>query len=137
MRAWPLALVFWVTASVFVYMTHVIGTMKLIVGKNGISVSTLKLTVSQWQRILDELHKEHPRTVFMIREKFKRVLGFTVREHNEWVETKKESYAQPDWLDTGQEGFYKNKHHEHSIRLDFYNERKYTMFMLKFSEYIK
>jgi hypothetical protein len=111
--------------------------MKLIVGKNGISVSTLKLTVSQWQRILDELHKEHPRTVFMIREKFKRVLGFTVREHNEWVETKKESYAQPDWLDTGQEGFYKNKHHEHSIRLDFYNERKYTMFMLKFSEYIK
>jgi hypothetical protein len=99
-------------------------------------MSTLKLTVSQWQRILAELHKEHPRTVLMIREKFKKVLGFTVREHSEWVETKKELNAEPDWLDTGQEGFYKNKHHEHSIRLDFYNERKYTMFLLKYSEYL-
>jgi hypothetical protein len=94
------------------------------------------LSVSQWQRIRAELHTEHPKSVFMLKDKMRKVLGFTVREHNEWVETKKELYAEPDWLSTGQEGFYKNKHHEHSIRLDFYNERKYTMFMLKFSEYL-
>ena len=79
---------------------------------------TLKLTVNQWQRIREELQTEHSRTVFMLRDKMKRVLGFTVREHNEWIPK----------LDGG--------YNEHSIRLDFYNERKYTMFMLKFSEYI-
>lgn len=46
------------------------------------------------------------------------VLGFTVREHVDWI-------PKPD-------GGYS----EHSIRLDFYNERKYTMFLLKYSEVI-
>jgi len=98
-------------------------------------VSTLKLTVSQWQRIREDLHTEHPKSVFMLKGKMRAVLGFTVREHSEWVETNSTTPT-PDWLDTGQEGFYKNKHHEHSIRLDFYNERKYTMFLLKYSEHI-
>jgi hypothetical protein len=77
------------------------------------------LSVSQWQTIRAELQTEHPRTVFMLRDKMKRVLGFTVREHNEWV-------IKPD-------GGYS----EHSIHLDFYSERKYTMFILKFSEYLQ
>ena len=87
-------------------------------GKNITSMSTLKLTVSQWQKIRADLHTEHPKSVFMLRDKMRAVLGFTVREHNEWV-------IKPD-------GGYG----EHSIRLDFYNERKYTMFLLKYSEYI-
>ena len=77
------------------------------------------LSVSQWQTIRAELQTEHPRTVFMLRDKMKRVLGFTVREHNEWV-------IKPD-------GGYG----EHSIHLDFYSDRKYTMFILKFSEYLQ
>jgi len=77
------------------------------------------LTVDQWKQIRIVLQEEHPKTVFMIRDKMKRVLGFTVREHNEWV-------IKPD-------GGYG----EHSIHLDFYSERKYTMFLLKFSEYMK
>lgn len=77
------------------------------------------LSVNQWQTIRAELQTEHPRTVFMLRDKMKRILGFTVREHNEWVPK----------LDGG--------YSEHSIRLDFYSERKYTMFLLKFSEYMK
>jgi hypothetical protein len=93
------------------------------------------LSVSQWQRIREELHTEHPKSVFMLKNKMRAILGFTVREHSEWVESKAVE-STPNWLETGQEGFYKNKHHEHSIRLDFYNERKYTMFMLKFSEYL-
>ena len=99
-------------------------------------MSTLKLTVSQWQKIRADLHTEHPKSVFMLKSKMRAILGFTVREHNEWVEVKEPFYKEPDWLDTGQEGWYKNKHHEHSIRLDFYNERKYTMFLLKYSEYL-
>ena len=76
------------------------------------------LTVSQWKRIRKELQEEYPRTVFMLREKMKQVLGFTVREHNEWV-------IKPD-------GGYG----EHQIHLDFYSEKKRTMFLLKFSEVI-
>ena len=82
-------------------------------------MSTLKLTVKQWQVIRTDLHTDHPKSVFMLKHKMKSVLGFTVREHNEWVIKPDGSYG------------------EHSIRLDFYNERKYTMFLLKFSEVIK
>jgi hypothetical protein len=77
------------------------------------------LSVNQWQSIRSELHTEHPKSVFMLKGKMRSVLGFTVREHNEWI-------IKPD-------GGYG----EHSIRLDFYSERKYTMFLLKFSEYMK
>lgn len=82
-------------------------------------MSTLKLTVSQWQQIRADLHTEYPKSVFMLKGKMRSVLGFTVREHTEWV-------IKPD-------GGYG----DHSIRLDFYNERKYTMFLLKYSEYLK
>jgi hypothetical protein len=85
-------------------------------------MSTLKLTISQWQRIRADLHTAHPRTVFMLKSKMRQVLGFTVREHNEYVYKPSEHNS----FDTAT--------HEHSIRLDFYNERKYTMFILKYSE---
>jgi hypothetical protein len=75
-------------------------------------MSTLTLTVRQWRTIRALLQEDHPKTVFMLKAKMKAVLGFTVREHNDW-----------------QAGM--------SIRLDFYNERKYTMFMLKYSEYLR
>jgi hypothetical protein len=81
-------------------------------------MSTLTLTVSQWQRIRADLHTEHLKSVFMLKSKMRSVLGFTVREHNEWI-------IKPD-------GGYG----EHSIRLDFYNKKKYTMFLLKYSEII-
>jgi hypothetical protein len=51
----------------------------------------------------------------------KDVLGFTVREHNEYHEPTSEDDLPP---------------HTYTIRLDFYNERKYTMFLLKFSDKI-
>ena len=56
----------------------------------------------------------------LIREKMKVVLGFTVRRHTEWI------------LEPGAD----RRHPEHSIRLDFYNEPKRTMFLLKYSEYL-
>jgi hypothetical protein len=81
-------------------------------------MSTLKLSVEQWRKIRADLQTEHPKTVFMLKDKMKRVLGFTVREHNEWIPKMDGGYS------------------DHSIRLDFYNERKYTMFLLKYSEYL-
>jgi hypothetical protein len=78
----------------------------------------VKLTVEQWKTIREELHTEHPRTVFMLRDKMRRVLGFTVREHKEWI-------PKPD-------GGYS----DYQIHLDFYSENKRTMFLLKFSEVI-
>lgn len=81
-------------------------------------MSTLKLATEQWQRIREELHNEYPKSVFMLRSKMKSILGFTVREHKEWINKPDGGYS------------------EFSICLDFYNERKYTMFLLKFSELI-
>ena len=91
-------------------MTHDIGTMS--------KMPTLKLSVSQWQQIRKDMHNDYPKTVFMLRDKMKRLLGFTVREHNDWVIKSDGGYG------------------EHSIRLDFYSEHKYTMFLLKYSEFI-
>lgn len=98
------------------------------------------LTVNQWQQIRRELHTEHPKSVFMLKNKMRQVLGFTVREHNQWV-TDPQAYTEEptvlsNLIDFDRDGWYKGKRHEHSIRLDFYSERKRTMFLLKFSEVI-
>ena len=54
----------------------------------------------------------------MIRDKMKRVLGFTVREHKAWIPK----------LDGGYTAL--------QMHLDFYSEHKRTLFLLKFSEII-
>jgi hypothetical protein len=78
----------------------------------------------------------------MLRNKMRQVLGFTVREHSgSRPRTAKEleDYDRSDniWHDTEKDRkFYRENIHEHSICLDFYNEKKYTMFLLKFSELI-
>jgi hypothetical protein len=76
------------------------------------------LSVSQWQDIRKQLQAEYPKTVFMIRSKMRSVLGFTVREHKEFVPK----------MDGG--------YYDFQIHLDFYSENKRTMFLLKFSEVI-
>jgi hypothetical protein len=50
----------------------------------------------------------------------KMVLGFTVRRHSVWK-------MDPD---------FGHKYLKESIHLDFYNEPKRTMFLLKYSEYL-
>ena len=82
-------------------------------------MSTIKISVAVWKQIREDLQTQYPTSVFMLRSKMKQVLGFIVREHNEWVPK----------LDGG--------YNQHTICLDFYNERKYTMFLLKYSEFLK
>jgi len=105
-------------------------------------MSTVKLTDRQWKAIRSALHKEYPKTVFMLRDKMKRVLGFTVREHAGYrprTARELEDYDRSEnvWHDTEKDRkFYRENINEFAICLDFYNERKYTMFLLKFSEYL-
>ena len=83
------------------------------------------LNPEQWKTIRKQLHEEHPKTVFMIRDKMKRVLGFTVREHRAWVDT-------PSTIgDDLNRGYY-----DFQIHLDFFSQNKRTMFLMKFSDII-
>ena len=88
-------------------------------------MKALQLSVFQWQRVRLELHKEYPKTVFMLKDKMKKVLGFTVREHKAWI---------PNPNPTDYE--WDKGHTEVQIHLDFYSENKRTMFLLKFSDII-
>ena len=105
-------------------------------------MSTLKLTPSKWRKIKEQLHEEHPKSVFMLRNRMKQVLGFTVREHSGYrLKTPKElkEYEMGDTLryETQKDAdFHRSYVNEYAICLDFYSERKYTMFLLKFSETI-
>lgn len=81
------------------------------------------LTTSQWKTIRRQLHEEYPKTVFMLRDKMRKVLGFTVREHKAWVDKPE---TDGDDLNVG---FYRFE-----IHLDFYSQNKRTMFLMKFSE---
>ena len=89
------------------------------------------LTPEQWKAIRAELQTDHPKSVFMLKNKMKSVLGFTVREHSKWIDA-----DNIHDFHNAQEGWYLGKKHIFEIHLDFYSENKRTMFLLKFSELI-
>jgi hypothetical protein len=80
---------------------------------------SIKLSASTWYKIHQQLICEYPASVMLIRTNMKKRLGFTVREHREWVPK----------MDGG---YWDNN----SIHLDFYNEPKRTLFLLKYSDYL-
>lgn len=69
-----------------------------------------------WGKLYTQLAQDNPHSVILIREKMKKVLGFTSRRHN-----------------------YFNQEDDYfveEIHLDFYDESKRTMFLLKYSEFL-
>ncbi len=80
--------------------------------EKGLMSKPIILTEHQWCKLRVHLSTEYPASVMAIRSKMKKVLGFTVREHTQIVES----------------------HYSSEIHLDFYNEAKRTMFLLKYSE---
>ena len=84
----------------------------------------VKLSILQWEAIREDIKKNYPPSVVMIRNQMKKVLGFTDRSHQEWIDNPKSDY---EW-DRG--------HYSSCVMLDFYDERKRTMFLLKYSEFI-
>lgn len=73
------------------------------------------LSLDKWAKLKNQLTNDYSPSVMMLSFKLKDKLGFTVREHREWTE---------------QKGYMTD------IRLDFYNEPKRTMFLLKYGEYL-
>jgi hypothetical protein len=69
------------------------------------------LTTQEWEVLKTRLQEDYPRSVFLSRDKMRRVLGFTPREHRDY--NKKFGYMT-------------------SIYLDFYEEKHRTMFLLKY-----
>ena len=73
------------------------------------------LTHKQWEKLKNRLTNDYSPSVMMLSYRMKDKLGFTVREHRSWTE--RIGYT-------------------NDIRLDFYDEPKRTMFLLKYSEYL-
>lgn len=87
-------------------------------------MKALKLTVNQWHNIRQEIDKQYPRSVTMVRWKMKEVLGFTPRDHEEWVVIDHTGDRERRML-------------KKEVHLDFYNESQRTMFLLKYSDWIE
>lgn len=72
----------------------------------------IQLTNKNWEKLREKLKEDYPLSTVIIRSKMKSKLGFTVREHRT--------------------NLFSN-----SIMLDFYCEKKRTLFIIKYSEYIE
>jgi hypothetical protein len=88
-----------------------------------------------WDAILEKIKSREKPSVYLSRSKMKEVLGFTVRDHKEYV--KDPNYvklADDDWSNpfAGGNIWYEGKTNVHTIRLDFYDEQKRTMFLLRY-----
>lgn len=69
-------------------------------------------TLAEWDNILEQIKKDYPPSVWMIREKMKRKLGFTTREHRAWDPGVTIQFT--------------------TIHLDFYDERYRSLFLLRY-----
>ena len=100
----------------------------------------ITLTKQKWCLLLIQLHKDYPVSVLAIKEKTKRVLGFTSREHTIWTPNKNydAEYAEYE-MNKDSSWFNIPPDKGISIRviqLDFYSEQKRTFFILKYSEFL-
>ena len=80
----------------------------------------IELNHSQWRKLSDQLRKEYPASIALLKNGMKRKLGFTPREYKDW---------NPDMGKYG--GWRKN-----CVMLDFYSEKKRTFFIMKYADYI-
>jgi len=83
----------------------------------------ISLSQHEWRILREKLEEEYSPSVFMIRSKMKRVLGFVDRKHL-ILEDQKDKHGNDITR-----AYY-------SVRLDFYSEKKYTWFLLKYSDFI-
>lgn len=81
----------------------------------------IELSHSQWTKLVEQLKKEYPASVLLLREKSKAKLGFVPREHKDWADN------------MGKYGGWR----KNCIMLDFYSEKKRTWFIMKYSEFIQ
>lgn len=81
---------------------------------------SITLTHYQWDQLRARLRQDYPPSVILIRSKMRKVLGFTDREHREY-----------EYIGEFRAGY------DLVIKLDFFDEPKRLMFLLKYSEYLE
>ena len=81
----------------------------------------------QWDRVWEEIKKREKPSTFLSRTKMRETLGFTNRDHEEYV----------DGCDIWNGNLWINdrKVCQHTVRLDFYDEQKRVMFLLKYGDH--
>jgi len=89
----------------------------------------------QWDSILERIKQREKPSVYLSRSKMKEVLGFTVRDHREYV--KDPDYVsrpqdKDEWFYMEPSGWFEGKMNVRTVRLDFYDEQKRTMFLLRY-----
>ena len=77
-------------------------------------IKSVVLLESDWETLLAQLRIDHPLSVTLIREKMRRVLGYTVRD-----------------------GHYNELYSTRIVYLDFFDEKKKIMFLLRYSDLIQ
>lgn len=87
----------------------------------------IKLTPAKWAHLKTRLEKDYSPSVTKIRWKMKEVLGFTTRDHQEFI--RYWDHSTPAQRANGDHGY------KDSVYLDFFDDAKRTLFMLKYSEY--
>ena len=87
----------------------------------------LILTMKSWNIIHQQISKDYPPSVLLIRNKMKSVLGFTSRTHEEWIDRDVNI----------QDVSYGTRFRVTTMHLDFYNEPRRTFFLLKYGDHIE
>lgn len=77
---------------------------------------SISLSNSQWFALYHRLKDDVPLSTLMIRSRMRETLGFTPRDHTKWNQSR-----------TGK---------EHTVELDFYDDSKRLMFLLKYSDIV-
>ena len=73
---------------------------------------------SQWEVLYNRFKQDYPLSTVLVRRRMREVLGFVPREHSEWIPKMSGGY------------------HLITMRLDFYDEKKRIMFLLKYGDVI-
>jgi hypothetical protein len=81
----------------------------------------IELSRGQWHRLKEQLTKDYPPSVMLLRTKMQSKLGFVDREYKHWDDN------------MGKYGGWR----KNCIMLDFYSEKKRTFFLMKYSDYIQ
>lgn len=90
-------------------------------------MKSIILTEKVWLKIYNQIAKDYPPSVLLIRDRMRSVLGFTSRTHEEWLD------SHVDINDVS----YGTKWRITSIHLDFYDEKKKAWFLLKYGDFLK
>mgnify|MGYP003347292279 CR=1 FL=1 len=85
-------------------------------------IKSLRVSEKRWDTIYKDIAKTRPASWLLLRETMKKKLGFTSRRHREWIP------------DKGYDGY---GNYQNIIFLDFYDDQKKTMFMLKYGPFDK